>query len=312
MNRDLSRKIAVVTGGTDGIGKEIARGLAMRGLRVIIIARSKEKGLQAEEELRDAAGNPDVEFLRADLSLMAEVNRVAARLAASLPALHYLVHSAGIVRGRRELTVERIETNFATNYLNRFALTLPLLPLLAAASRPGESARILIVSGAAQGGKVHFSDVNLSSNFSTIRAVLQFCKANDLFTAELARRLDSKDQASSVTVSCLKIGVVKTNIRREFPAWMKLLVPLLFDPLLGQSREEAAEAALHLLLSKDLEGVTGEPFLKITKLKRLAPKARPLDRAEAQRLWDLSERLTGQNLILSAPQMPATRAEPLT
>jgi NAD(P)-dependent dehydrogenase (short-subunit alcohol dehydrogenase family) len=296
MTHDVSRKIAVVTGGTDGIGKEIARGLAMRGLRVIIIGRNREKGRQAEEELRDAAGNPHVEFLQADLSLMAEVNRVAAQLEVLLPALHYLVHSAGIVRGQRELTVERIETNFATNYLNRFALALPLLPLLAAASSPGETARVLIVSGAAQGGKIHFGDVNLASNFSTIRAILQFCKANDLFTAELARRLHDRDHAPSVTVSCLKIGVVKTNIRREFPAWMKLLVPLLFDPLLGQTREEAAEAGLHLLLSKNLEGVTGALYQKIAKLKRITREAGGPDHAEARRLWELSERLTGEIL----------------
>jgi NAD(P)-dependent dehydrogenase (short-subunit alcohol dehydrogenase family) len=299
------RKIAVVTGGTDGIGKEIARGLAMRGLRVIIIGRNREKGDQAEEELRGAAGNSHVEFLQADLSLMAEVNRVAAQLEVLLPALHYLVHSAGIVRGRRELTVERIETNLATNYLNRFAFTLPLLPLLAAASRPGEAARVLIVSGAARGGKIHFGDVNLTSNFSTIRAVLQFCRANDLFTVELARRLQDREHAPGVMVSCLKIGVVKTNIRREFPAWMKLLVPLLFDPLLGQTREEAAGAGLHLLLSKDLEGVTGALYQKITKLKRVAPMARGSDRAEALWLWELSERLTGQNFTLPASQLPA-------
>jgi NAD(P)-dependent dehydrogenase (short-subunit alcohol dehydrogenase family) len=115
-----SRKIAVVTGGTDGIGKEIAHGLAMRGLRVIIIGRNKGKGVQAEREIRQAAGHTNVEFLEADLSLMAEANR------------------------------------------------------------------------------------------------------------------------------------------------------LLFDPFLGQSREEAADAALHLLLSKDLEGMTGGLFLKITKLKQVA------------------------------------------
>src|SRR5262249_10594596 len=105
MNHDCSRKIAVVTGGTDGVGKEIARGLAAHGLRVIIIGRNGEKGVRAETELRNAAGNPNVEFLQADLSLMAEVNRVAAQLKVWLPVLHYLVHSAGIVRGRRELTV---------------------------------------------------------------------------------------------------------------------------------------------------------------------------------------------------------------
>jgi hypothetical protein len=92
---------------------------------------------------------------------------------------------------------------------------------------------------------------------------------------------------------------------------MKLLVPLLFDPLLGQSREEAAEAALHLLLSKDLEGVTGAQFLKVRKLKRIAPRVHQSGRAEAQRLWELSERLTGQNLTLSALQMPAVPAKSL-
>jgi hypothetical protein len=107
------------------------------------------------------------------------------------------------------------------------------------------------------------------------------------------------------------VGVVKTNIRREFPAWMKLLVPLPFDPLLRQTPEEAAEAALHLLLSKDLEGVSGALFLKITKLKRITPNATQLGRGEAGQLWELSERLTGQNLTWIAPQMAAVPAKPL-
>ena len=61
-------------------------------------------------------------------------------------------------------------------------LTRQLLPRLAAAGRSGEAARIVIVSGAAQGGRVHLGDVNLTSNFTTLRAVLQSCQANDLFT----------------------------------------------------------------------------------------------------------------------------------
>jgi NAD(P)-dependent dehydrogenase (short-subunit alcohol dehydrogenase family) len=296
VNRHPECKVALVTGGTDGIGKEIARQLATQGIRVIIVGRSHDKGVHAQRDLRDSTQNADVDFLEADLSLMAESRRLAKQIHSRWPTLHYLVHSAGILRGRRELTTEGIESNFATNYLSRFELTGHLLPLLSAAGHLGEAARIVVVSGAARYGKIHFDDVNLTSNFSTLRAVSQFCRANDLYTLELARRLVADGHASGVTITCLKVGVVKTNIRRDFPGWMKVLVPLVFDPLLGQTPQEAAEAALKLLRDKDLEGVTGALFLKITKLKQLTPNIHEFAGEQGRRLWDLSERLTGREV----------------
>jgi NAD(P)-dependent dehydrogenase (short-subunit alcohol dehydrogenase family) len=290
---DATGRAAVVTGGTDGIGKEIARGLASRGTRVIIVGRDPAKGLRAAREIADSTGNPDIDFVAADLSLMREAGRLAMAVAARFPALHYLVHCAGIVAGRREVTAEGIESNFAVNYLSRFALTLPLLPLLEAGGRPGRAARIMIAGGAAQRGTIYFDDVNLTSNFSTLRAVAQFCRANDIFTIELARRLAIDSKVPRVTVSCLKIGVVKTNIRRTFPRWMKILVPLVIDPMLAQTPSEVAAAALDLLLHESLEGVTGALFLKIRKLRFLTPSRNVLDAAAAERLWKLSENLCG-------------------
>ena len=212
--------------------------------------------------------------------------------------MHYLVHSAGVVRGRRELTAEGVESNFAINYLSRFVLTGCLLPLLEAASQPGKAARIVLVSGAAQNGAIHFDDVNLTTNFTTLRAVWQFCQANDGFTVELARRL-AVGNGPRVTITSLKLGVVKTNIRREFPRWMQWLVPLVFDPLIALTPQQAAESALRLLLAEDLEGVSGALFTKIRKLKRVAPDARARDPQEGRRLWDLSERLVAKGLALA-------------
>jgi NAD(P)-dependent dehydrogenase (short-subunit alcohol dehydrogenase family) len=295
----LPSKNALVTGGTDGIGKEIARGLAEQGIHLIIVGRNAEKGARAEHDLRLSTQNPNVHFLQADLGLMGEVRRLADLVGGRWPSLHYLVHDAGVVLGRRELTAEGIESSFAINYLSRFVLTGQLLPRLVAAGRPDGAARIVIVSGAAQGGRVHFDDVNLTSNFATLRAVLQSCRANDLFTLELARRLSTEPAGPSVTVACLKIGVVRTNIRRGFPGWMRLLVPLLLDPLLGQTPQEAAKAAMRLLLAEDLEGVTGALFLKIRELKQIAPNAQPLDREEGRRLWQLSEQLAAKGLALA-------------
>ncbi|MGH9675750.1 MAG: SDR family NAD(P)-dependent oxidoreductase, partial [Candidatus Acidiferrum sp.] len=135
-------------GGTDGIGKEIARDLARGGASVLIVGRDLAKGQRAQRELRDSTGNLNVEFLPADLSLIRESYRLAKEAGRRCPALHYLVHSAGLVRGHRELTEEGVESNFAINYLRRFALTSCLLPLLESGGRPGSVARILIISGA--------------------------------------------------------------------------------------------------------------------------------------------------------------------
>jgi len=288
-------KNAVVTGGTDGIGKKIAGGLARAGHRLILVGRDAQKGAAAAQEILESTGNPGVRFIQADLSLIRETHRLAWDAASHFPSLHYLVHSAGIVRGRRELTAEGLESNFATNYLSRFALTQKLLPVLKAAGQPTQAARIVIISGAARNGKIHFEDVSLTSNFSTPRMVSQSCQANDVFTAELARRLALNGAQGQITVTCLKIGVVKTNIRREFPLWMKWLVPLLMDPLLAQTAQEAAEPALRLLLSQEFEGVTGALFLKIRKFKRIALGAVE-DPQTGNRLWELGQRLADSAL----------------
>ena len=178
-------RLALVTGGTDGIGKEVSRGLARRGVRILIVGRDRDKGTRAEREQRESAGNPAVEFVHADLSIVREANRLADEVACRSPVLHYLVHSAGVVRGRRELTDDGVESNFAINYLSRFALTSRLLPLLETSSRPEEGVRVLMIGGAARGGKIHYDDVNLTSNFTTLRAVWQVQQTNDVFTVEL-------------------------------------------------------------------------------------------------------------------------------
>jgi len=287
------KKSALVTGGTDGIGKEVARGIAHKGIRVLIVGRDAIKGAAAERELRATTSNDDIHFMPADLSLMREANRLADAIEALSPRLHYLVHSAGIVRGRRELRAEDTESNFATNYLSRFVLTRRLLPSLERAGKPGDAARIVIIGGAARDGTIHFDDVNLSKKFTTLRAVWQFCQANDVFTVELARRLAASGGPPTVTISSLKIGVAKTNIRRDFPMWMKWAVPLIADPLLGQTPHEVATAALNLLLAPEHEGESGALFLKIGKFKPISASERTRDAEIGRRLWELSEQLSG-------------------
>ncbi|MBV9351606.1 MAG: SDR family NAD(P)-dependent oxidoreductase [Mycobacterium sp.] len=104
---------------------------------------------------QETAAIRGVHFLRADLTLASEAHRLADEVKSRCDHLHYLVHSAGMVRGRRALTAEGVESNFAVNYLSRFALTNRLLPPLQAASMPGRSARIVLVGA-------HFSRSRLN------------------------------------------------------------------------------------------------------------------------------------------------------
>jgi NAD(P)-dependent dehydrogenase (short-subunit alcohol dehydrogenase family) len=285
------RRIALVTGGTDGIGKAIAHVLASQGIGLVIVGSNAQKGETAASELRRSSGSDQIEFLQADLSLMSNVSALAVNVRQRWPRLHYLVLSAGIMRAQHTLTAEGIETNFAINYLSRFALTEGLLPNLVAGSVAGEASRILVISGAAQDGTVRYEDVNLAGRFSIVRAVSQFCEANDLFVLELARRLTATGPPPFVTIAVLKVGAVRTNIRSQFPRWMKLLVPLVIDPLLSQPVEAIAASARRLLLGSEFEGVTGAMFGHTKRFRELQPGPRTGDPEQGQQLWKLSEQL---------------------
>src|ERR1700746_847653 len=300
----LNGRVALVTGGTDGVGKEIARAMARQGARLIIVGRDAEKGARAQQEIRAFSGNKDVDFVQADLSLMRQTRRLGDEVAKGWPAMHYLVHSAGVVRGRHLVTAEGIESNFATNYLSRFMLTVRLLPALQAAGQPSKPAQIVMVAHPGFEGTIHYDDVNLTTNFAMIRAFKQFHYANDVFAVELARRLTVSAQSPSVTISCLPPGPTKTNIDSEMPLWMKLMVRHVIHRLISRTPDVPAAAALKLLLAEEFEGESGAWFSMVGKFRRLPLSRNLQNRGGGERLWALSEALAqsalGQTALASA------------
>jgi NAD(P)-dependent dehydrogenase (short-subunit alcohol dehydrogenase family) len=271
-----------------------------RGARIFIIGSNPEKAEVAERNIQISTDNDQVHFLQADLSLMRETDRVADIIKSRFPALDRLVLCAGVVRGRRIETAEGVESNFAIDYLTRFLLTGRLLARLQAADASGSASRIVVISGAARGGRIHYEDINLTKNFGIVRVVSQFCEANDLFVTELARRMRETGGQPNVTITALKVGVVPTNIRREFPTWMKFLVPLLFDPFLAQTPEQIAESALCLLTAQEFEEVTGALYSHIRHFRPIKPVTLAKETGEGPRLWRFSEELVARTRAMAA------------
>jgi len=281
-------KNVIISGGTDGVGKEIAIGLASLGFRLLIVGRNAEKGARVRSEIQTETKNYHIRFLHADLSLISESERLCNRILDRFTEIHYLIHCAGIIHSRWELTEEGVEKNFATNYLSRFHITQRLAPLMLQTGKPGDPARIMVVNGAIKNGRVNFDDVNLTNKFSLFRFVSQQCRANDLFATELAARLEQQNK-KTVIVDNYKLGVVKTNIRKTFPTWLHVIVAVL-DPLIGMSSNQAAQPALELLLNNKYEGESGA-YIKILRFHKLKQPNNSIDVTERKRLWELSERL---------------------
>src|SRR5438309_6526138 len=207
----MAGKVVLITGGTGGIGKATAIGLAAIGARVGITGRDLARAEQAAADIRSASENPAVDAFAADLTSQAEVHHLAAAVLEASPRLDVLVNNVGGFWAHRHPTADGLERTFALNHLAPFLLTNLLLDRLTASA----PARIVTVSSGAQArGRIDVDDLQGERNYSGQRAYSQCKLANVMFTYELARRLEG----TGVTATVLHPGVVRTSFGAEDPA----------------------------------------------------------------------------------------------
>jgi retinol dehydrogenase 14 len=279
--RAMTDRTVLVTGGTGGIGRATAAGLATLGARVAITGRDRRRADEAAAEIR-APGGPAVDVFVADMSSQAEVRRLASDVLQALPRLDVLVNNVGGFWQTRHVTADGLERTFALNHLAPFLLTHLLLDRL----KQNAPARVITVSSGAQSmGRIDFADLQAERSWSGQRAYSQSKLANVLFTYELARRLDG----SGVTANVLHPGVVRTGFGAEDPSRLqRWLVP--FARPFMKTPEQGAATSIHLASAPDLEHVSGRYFAD-SRPKRSSPRS--YDEAAAARLWDVSCELTG-------------------
>ena len=278
----MAGKTVLVTGGTGGIGKATAAGLAAVGARVGIVGRDLSRTRAAAAEIAATSGNPAVDAFGADMSAQAEVRRLAREVLDAYPRLDVLVNNVGGFWSTRRLTADGLEHTFAVNHLAGFLLTELLLDRLKASA----PARIVTVSSGAQAnGRMQFDDLRGEHGYSGQRAYNQSKLANVMFTYELARRLDG----SGVTATVLHPGVVRTGFAAEDPSPLWRVVLPLIRPLL-KAPEKGAATSIYLASAPEVEGVTGKYFVNSTP--KTSTKS-SYDEAAAARLWRISVDLVG-------------------
>ena len=286
---DLTGRVAVVTGGSSGLGVETARALAAAGAEVVLAVRSPANGTAVADEISRTTGNTAVSVQPLDLM---DLGSVDAFVDGWRGPLDILVDNAGVMACPLGRTAQGWEAQFATNHLGHFALSVGLHKALATA----ETARVVVVSSVGHvNGDVDFDDLHFERRrYEPFAAYAQSKTANVLFAVEAARRWAT----DGIAVNALNPGrIMTTNLLRHLGDALQA-APASFDPtstdVSYKNAEQGAATSALLAGSPLLEGVTGRYFEDCQEAGPHTPgvlrgvAAYALDPEHAARLWTVS------------------------
>jgi NAD(P)-dependent dehydrogenase (short-subunit alcohol dehydrogenase family) len=277
--------VAVVTGASSGIGLEAARALAQQGFRVIGVGRDPGRCAAAEADL--AASGAPVEMLRADLSLLAEVDRLAEEIAGKVERIDVLVNNAGGMAREQAMTAEGFEANYAANFVGPFALTARLLPLLRKAAADAPQGRVRIVNTASDGSEmipgIDLADLQNLGNWNVGAAYCSGKLANVLHARALAPRL----AADGIVAHSVHPGTVGTNFFSHTPD----SVQSAYGNVPKLSPEQGADTVIWLATAEEPGRSSGGYWFE-----RAPRKPNPLveDQAFVEKFWQAAEKLAGR------------------
>lgn len=264
--------VVLVTGSTDGIGRQTALELARRGAEVIVHGRSRERAMRTAEEIAAETGNRHLWPVVGDFSQLNQVRTMVAEMASRVERLDVLVNNAGTYQRNRVVNPAGLEMTFLVNHLSPFLLTLLLTDLL----RMSAPARIVTVASMVhQSASLEFDNLQGEKAYEPHKAYAVSKLANVLFTYELADRL----AGTGITANCLHPGVITTKLLREGFGGM------------GSSVQEGAATSVFLAADPSVEGVSGKYFVA---KKEAVSSWLSHDKALRARLWTVSEELVNQ------------------
>jgi NAD(P)-dependent dehydrogenase (short-subunit alcohol dehydrogenase family) len=271
-------RVVLITGGSSGVGRAAALGLARMGPRIVLLSRDPAKAEQTRRELVAQTENERIEYLQADLSKWSSVRRAVEDFRERYQRLDVLMNCAGVLYPRRTVSAEGVEMTLAVEFLGHFLLTNLLLDVL----KRSAPARVLTVTGNAgplRFARIHFDDLQLQQGYNPVKAKLQAELAKALFATELARRL----QGSGVTSNAFHPGLIRSRVIRNLPWFLRIPASI---GMVAFGRE--TRTGVYLASSAEVEGISGRLFERVGHQCTV-----PADGESARRLWEIAESLVG-------------------
>ncbi len=271
----LKNKIVLLTGATDGIGKQTAFILAEKGATLLLHGKDQNKGIDVRNAIIEKTNNKNIFYFNADFTSFEQIKSLVNNIKKDFSKIDIIINNAGIFENDKIILGNGIEKNFMVNHLSPFTLTMQLLPLLFKA----EKARIISVSSMVHAKSIDFDNLNAEKYYSgeSAYSVTKLC--NILFTKGLSYMLEDKN----ITVNSLHPGVIDTKLLRA--GW---------GSGIGDSVIEGAKRILYLADSEKVEKITGKYFVNDEVIDS---KAITYDDDIAKKLWDLSIELIKKSKV---------------
>lgn len=268
----MDKKIALVTGGTRGIGLEVVKGLLKKNYKLIVIGRNKDNIDKINE---DIDFDNKIEFLYCDLCETNQIKELLIKLK-KYDKIDLLINNAGALFANRENNSLGVEKTFALNHLSYFQVTNGILDQL----RKSDQARIINVSSNMHRVfSLDLNDLENKKNYNGWRAYSNSKFLNVLFTYYLSMKLDGR-----IVCNCLSPGFIDSNFGNNNKSVLRIFIKVI-KKILAKNTKKGAETILFMALDKSLSNINGK-FFQNCKIKKTSKET--YDKNLMKKVWDLS------------------------
>ncbi|XP_043668793.1 dehydrogenase/reductase SDR family member on chromosome X-like [Vespula pensylvanica] len=277
----MPEKIAIVTGGSRGIGATITKMLLQCHMEVIIACRTPAAGEKLISEIRESGiTSGKAKVYKLDNASLESVKEFANQIKLNYNKIHILINNAGIMFTPYEETKDGFEQQWSVNYLSHFYLTALLLPLLKAGSHPQENSRVINVSSCAHRiGYIKFDDINFKKHFNTYAMYGQSKLAQVISTKHLQNLF--KEKQLGIQVYAVHPGIVNTDLfQHSYIYKMKFL-----NKYIVKSPEQGAMAIIYAATNDKIKE-HGGIYINNCKETKVNPIA--FDKSVQEKLFHLS------------------------
>lgn len=260
----LKNKTILITGATDGIGKQTAIDAAKQGANIIVHGRCQDRIDSVVKEIETI--NPKVSTfgVNADFTKLSEVNEMAKQIDKNFTTIDILFNNAAEFAHNKELTGDGFETTFQVNYLAHVLLTQKIMHLI----KDVESSRILNVTSMIHSSSIDFENLQGEKSYSGSEAYSLSKLLNILHSYKLVDVLESAKTKSN----CLHPGVIETKLLNA--AWSG-----------GMPVSEGAETMLYAASTPVTEQMSG---LYLENRRPMQSNPISYDKDVQNKLWDIS------------------------